>query len=175
MLALCEETSELAAAGSAGSAGPVDSLLSAPCCFLQNEAVRARVRVQVPKTFTDLDDGPLLHNYGIVGGGRGAPLLINEQSLQRSRHRLAWENSAGNTQSSIPAAGGALGRLIQCQERGKGRRSGGGGHGPNRKQRFYFDSMRKDNKAKGEEEKARNSDRGCFVTHIRHLKNRTSA
>lgn len=50
----------------------------------------------------------------------------------------------------------------------------GGGHGPNRKQRFYFDSMRKDNKAKGEEEKARNSDRGCFVTHIRHLKNRTS-
>lgn len=59
------------------------------------------------------------------------------------------------------------------EREGEGR-DGAGGHGPNRKQRFYFDSMRKDNEAKGEEEKARNSDRGCFVTHIRHLKNRTS-
>lgn len=33
------------------------------------------------KTFTDLNDGPLLYNYGVVGRGRGAPLLIHKQSL----------------------------------------------------------------------------------------------
>lgn len=34
-----------------------------------------------PKTLTDLNDGPLLYNYGVVGRGRGAPLLVHKQPL----------------------------------------------------------------------------------------------
>lgn len=90
---------------------------------------------------------------------------------QRRQHAVKYscsQRSAGEADS----VSGERGRG------GEGRRGeewgGGGGHGPNRKRRIYFDSMRKDNKSEGEEEKARNSDRGCFVTHIRHLKNRTS-
>lgn len=68
------------------------------CRFRQNVAMRNNYRAfrqslpytYTPRLSTDLDDRPLLYNYGVIGRGRGAPFLIHKQSLQRSGHRLAW-------------------------------------------------------------------------------------
>lgn len=54
------------------------------------------------KNLTDLDDGPLLDNNCVIGRRRRASLLVHEQSLQRSRHRLAWNTqTVAVTQTSV--------------------------------------------------------------------------